>query len=413
MPDWVGHMFYHSEKPWHGYGVPLPQPATMEEALKHGDLDWEVRLVPIFTLSSPEAEQLENLYTSIEDDPWESYMIGKGLVFRSRRYKAHLWSSYRRDSGTPQIHFVYEGPRERSPRSIVFTEATGKRAAVRWDKGMNRQSSPVLGIVSERYQPLQNRQALEIFDSLVGNHKEGRVYHTGGYLGNGEVIWVLAETPTGFRVGPDDEVLPFLLFTNSHDGSRAVYLKATTVRVVCWNMLPAALSEKTQLFVRRLHLAGNYQSMAAEFRKLLEAEAERLKTLFQALAKKEVKKREFEEFAEWLFPTEVTAQDEKQREKEEKRRATNLEIHKLLLALFDGARREELSSVSKYNCQNPEKLPDAAIRSGTAWAAVNAVTYFVDHLRAGDPKARFGSIHFGSGAKIKQKALRYFLNVLN
>ena len=46
MPDNVGEMFYCGDTPWHKKGTQLPQPATAEEAIKAGRLNWRVRLVP-------------------------------------------------------------------------------------------------------------------------------------------------------------------------------------------------------------------------------------------------------------------------------------------------------------------------------------------------------------------------------
>jgi len=53
MPDKVGQMFYFKERPWHGRGIPLDYPATAEEALLYGGLDWEVEKVPIVTDERP------------------------------------------------------------------------------------------------------------------------------------------------------------------------------------------------------------------------------------------------------------------------------------------------------------------------------------------------------------------------
>jgi len=43
----IGEMFYCGRQPWHTLGNRLEQPATLEEALSEGGLDWEVKLAPL------------------------------------------------------------------------------------------------------------------------------------------------------------------------------------------------------------------------------------------------------------------------------------------------------------------------------------------------------------------------------
>ena len=49
----IGRMFYFGEMPWHRLGESLSQPATLEEALAAGGLDWEVGMVPLATHQHP------------------------------------------------------------------------------------------------------------------------------------------------------------------------------------------------------------------------------------------------------------------------------------------------------------------------------------------------------------------------
>jgi len=97
----------------------------------------------------------------------------------------------------------------------------------------------VLGIVTNRYSIIQNSEAFAFTDAVVGD-KNGVHYETAGSLRNGKQVWLLAKMPSA-RVAGDD-VEPYLCFTNTHDGSGAVRVCMTPVRVVCNNTLNLALS---------------------------------------------------------------------------------------------------------------------------------------------------------------------------
>ena len=94
-----------------------------------------------------------------------------------------------------------------------------------------------LGIVGSKYKIVQNTEAFAFTDELLG---EGVKYETAGSLKEGKVIWLLAKMPETFEV-LGDKVEPYLVFTNTHDGSGAVRVCMTPVRVVCNNTLNMAL----------------------------------------------------------------------------------------------------------------------------------------------------------------------------
>lgn len=96
----------------------------------------------------------------------------------------------------------------------------------------------ILGIVTDRYKVVQNRDAFAFTDALLG---EGVRYETAGSLQGGRRTWILARLPQQYTIN-DEEITPYMVFMNSHDGSGAIKAAMTPVRVVCSNTLNLALS---------------------------------------------------------------------------------------------------------------------------------------------------------------------------
>ena len=96
----------------------------------------------------------------------------------------------------------------------------------------------VLGIVTDRYKIVQNSEAFAFTDALLG---EGVRYETAGSLQDGRKIWMLARLPHQYIIN-GEEITPFMVFMNSHDGSGAIKAAMTPVRVVCSNTLNLALA---------------------------------------------------------------------------------------------------------------------------------------------------------------------------
>ena len=93
-----------------------------------------------------------------------------------------------------------------------------------------------LGIVTDRYKIVQNTEAFAFTDAIVGETEDGVVkYETAGSLCGGRKIWLLAKMPT--KKVLDDDVDPYMFFSNSHDGSGAIKVGMTPIRIVCNNTL--------------------------------------------------------------------------------------------------------------------------------------------------------------------------------
>ena len=96
----------------------------------------------------------------------------------------------------------------------------------------------VLGVVSDRYKIVQNREAFAFTDALLG---EGVRYETAGSLQEGKKVWLLAKLPHEYIIS-GDRISPYLVFFNSHDGSGAIKAALTPIRVVCQNVIRHFLS---------------------------------------------------------------------------------------------------------------------------------------------------------------------------
>ena len=246
-----------------------------------------------------------------------------------------------------------------------------------------------LGIVGRLYTPIQNKEAFNFFDAIVGEKKA--IYHTAGVLGKGETVWILAKLPDDIRiVGTDDIINKFLLLTNKHDGTMSLRMFFTPVRVVCQNTLSSALSSRQHEGVVLRHFPDIHQKVE-QARKLLGLSITYYKTLaeaFNALARVEVNEDWLNEYYGQVIPTP---------ENDEAPSTRLINIREGMGSCFE--------SVSN-------SLPGV---KGTAWAAYNSVTEWVDHYRsvpklAVDKTRKLESIWIGSGAMMKENALNIALS---
>lgn len=114
-----------------------------------------------------------------------------------------------------------------------------------------------LGIVKERYTPVQNIEAFKFFDDAIG--KNQAIWQTAGFFGNGERIFVSAKLPKNILVH-GDPTESYLVFTNSHDGSSGVKVLFTNIRVVCQNTLNSAIRNSSN-FVSFRHTNSVHKNL--------------------------------------------------------------------------------------------------------------------------------------------------------
>lgn len=227
----------------------------------------------------------------------------------------------------------------------IFTaeniEIPGYRANTRDSDGS------VLGIVSDRYQIVQNTEAFDFTDSLIG---EGCTYETAGSLKNGKKIFLLAKMPERKILG--DDVDPFICFTNSHNGTGAIQVCMTPIRVVCQNTLNLALDNASRKWSTK-HV-GNMQSKLAEAKytlKLANDYMDNLEVMADQLAHTKVTNDEVVNILDELFPVDDSDSDRKKRNVEEVK-------EQFMVCML---------------------APDIAKFQNTAWGVVNAASDWMSH----------------------------------
>ncbi len=161
-----------------------------------------------------------------------------------------------------------------------------------------------LGVVSDRYKVIQNREAFAFTDSLLGS---GVRYETAGSLQEGRKVWILARLPREYIIS-GERISPYLVFSNTHDGSGAVRVALTPIRVVCNNTLNLALNTAKRSWTM-VH-TGNIQDKMQEAEDTLfmaEKYMDSLGKEFERLRKQKVTDRQVKEYMELLLPAEKDA----------------------------------------------------------------------------------------------------------
>lgn len=106
----------------------------------------------------------------------------------------------------------------------------------------------VLGVVGEKYEVFQNTSIFEYVAPLVD---EGLLTISNqGYLGGGKKVFVQLEVAEEFEV-VGEKTKGLLTLLTSHDGTGAVALGSTFVRVICQNTFTCAYKNLSEKFSHR------------------------------------------------------------------------------------------------------------------------------------------------------------------
>jgi len=257
--------------------------------------------------------------------------------------------------------------------------------AHRWGKD----DCPVFGIVGNDYTPLQNHEAFEFFDSIVG--KGAAIFHTAGALGDGERIWILAKLPSDILVA-GDAVNKYLLLSNTHDGNNSVQVKFTPIRVVCENTLTMALGRGPTVRVVHTRDVRERLSQSEKLLGVVNSRFNRIEEVFKKAAQFKMSEKRLSVFLNRVFPDP---------QKPEARDSVDERYHQELM------RAQQNRLWATYFFENGKGNKEKPV-AGTLWAAYNSVTELVDHRRRPNQldDRRLDSIWFGDSYFVKARAFR-------
>jgi len=235
-----------------------------------------------------------------------------------------------------------------------------------WYRNVRSDNNSVLGIVSNKYKIVQNRDAFEFVNNLVD---EGIEFEKGGVFHCGRAAWLEAKIPAKYNILGDD-VETHLVFKNSHDGLGAVKVAVIPNRIACSNALNFAFKSalRTWSVVHsakidvRLQEAREALGLATTYMNELEVNA-------NFLATQKMSDEEFMKIIDTIYPLDETASNRKKN--------NVLEIKNGLMLCL--------------------KADDLANFKGTKWEKAMALTDWVDHKAAarqtaGYEEARWESI---------------------
>ena len=238
---------------------------------------------------------------------------------------------------------------------------------------------PYFGIVSSGYTPLQNSEAFQFFDDIVG--EGAAIYHTAGALGDGERIWILARLPENIRVVGDDICKKYLLLSNSHDGQSSVQIKFTPVRVVCQNTLTLALNQGPTLRVSHTRNMRQNMDRARELLGIITKRYKGIAESFQQMAAVRMDQSKLFVYYKMVFPDPKDTKDEAGLKRA-------IELRRSAEVLYTKGAGNDARGVAN-----------------TLWAAYNGITEMVDHPAIGGGTSRLlNHIWFGDGYLVKARA---------
>lgn len=246
----------------------------------------------------------------------------------------------------------------------------------------------ILGVVGPRYTPLQNKDAFDWFQPFLDANECS--IHTAGSLHSGQKVWVLAQlNRDNSEIVSGDEVCKFILLSNSHDGSTAIRVGYTPIRVVCVNTLAFAHNHTNSKLIRIRHTRSSQKNLeqVRDIMDNINAEFEATAEQYRFLASKTFNQKDIEKYVKVVLGIDKTPDEDI------KTRTRN--ILDDILARIEGPKQT------------------ATNVRGTWWAAYNGFNEYLNYSKGRTTDNRLDSLWFGQNANDNIKALNSAIEFAN
>lgn len=301
------------------------------------------------------AHEVESLMY-VGQAPWHG--LGKRFIEAPTLDEAMVAAGLNWKVGTKEL---YTGEGLVVPAKATFRESDGK----------------ILGVVGMKYEPLQNTEAFKFFEPFIDSGLAS--IETAGSLRNGQRVFILAKIKMDDSVivsKSDDRVSKYVLLSNSHDGTLAVRVGFTPIRVVCNNTMVMAHDAAASKLIRIRHSSKVVQNLEnlREVMNLANQQFEATAEQFRYLASREINSADLEKYVKLVFGN-------------PKSETSGERILAQVIPLFEKGRGNDMAGVK-----------------GTYWAAYNAINEYLQYERGNDAHNRLDGMWFGQAATLNKKA---------
>jgi len=272
----------------------------------------------------------------------------------------------------------------------------GKPIRSKFNRVFRTDNDTTLGVVGKTYVPMQNDRLLGIANELV---QRGQIdWDRIGMVGEGEKLFASFKLPEGFTIQGWDSVDQYIYLTNTHDGSGGIRVIPSNVIIGCSNQFS--------------HLMAGIKRAGIDPKKLVirhsAKQEDRVAELVEALRVVDMLNQQFVLDAQELIQVEMTQEDRVQfyldtfgiKQNDELKNENN----RLGLTTRGQNTLDKLLEIEAHPTNNHNG------NGGTAFAAFNTATFYVDHEWTYDRKGeksndkRVESAIIGTGSRMKAKA---------